>query len=985
MPENLTLTVKGLYTDPNSFSEVPDGALIEATDCVIVKPGVGESRRGQKEYGLLNGIPDKLFDFDDSVLAHYDNKMAYDSGNGAFVEYSGSFNTPMSAFRPRGVEASQNFYLTTDDGVKKLTSLTSQFTDSGGIQGLSGEFDSFSAPGFMTNNVQVAYRIMWGKKDANDNEIVGVPSPRLVVVNDSGSTADVTMTWQIPDDITTDYFYRVYRSGESAGVSSVPDDNLQQVKEGSPTSGEITAGEFTFTDSIPNNLRGAFLYTSPAQEGILQANEPPPFCVDMTLYKTFMFYFNTKSKQRLFVNLISVGDNTLGGSFGYQTNNGTTHTNTTIDGLTKAASIIIQDLTYTADTAGVAGNDISITYTGGGTAGAEVVTVSGNSISVQIQSGVSTATQVKTAVDASVAASALISVAVSGTGATAQTTVAQTFLEDGFDTTYLNVGMRVVGTGVVSGTLISSIDSISSITVDTATTASATVAMEFQDRFSIDSMNYWAASTADYANRKFIAYLDGTPGENIETTAQNLISAINQDPNNSTVYAFYTSNYNDLPGQILLQERGINGSTFAITSTNGESFSPVVPSSGTTFVSDNDAKQNRAMFSKSSQPEAVPIVNFLDIGSENYPILRGIALRDSVFVLKQNEGIFRITGTDPSNFNVSLFDSSASIIAPESAVVLNNQIFCFSDQGIIVISESGVQIISIPVESDLSEVSSSQFPNFSETAFGVSYETERQYILFTVSEDGDDYPTKGWVYNTITNAFTNWDLTRSCGIVLNSDNKLYMGNPDDSYIYQERKSFSRSDYCDKEFSVTVVSSDEYEITLSDTTDLGAGDVIVQDNFEAVIESVDSSTVITVSVDYDWVAGSATVYQKIPAKIAWDHDDAGNPGILKHFPEATFIFKDAPFYNVRVGFQTDLNSSVNELDIASYGSGWGECPWGETPWGAPGGKELTIRTYAPLEAQRGSWMSVSVENIEAFSNFQISGVSLNFIPMSPRQR
>lgn len=96
-----------------------------------------------------------------------------------------------------------------------------------------------------------------------------------------------------------------------------------------------------------------------------------------------------------------------------------------------AALLAVQDLTYTADLRGTAGNSITIAYTGGGTAGAEVVTVLANAISVQIQSGVSTGTQVKTAVDASVAASALISVAITGTGSNAQVTAAAAPLATG--------------------------------------------------------------------------------------------------------------------------------------------------------------------------------------------------------------------------------------------------------------------------------------------------------------------------------------------------------------------------------------------------------------------------------------------------------------------------------------------------------------------------------------------------------------------------
>ena len=77
-----------------------------------------------------------------------------------------------------------------------------------------------------------------------------------------------------------------------------------------------------------------------------------------------------------------------------------------------AAYLKIQDITFTAKTAGTGGNSITIDYNTGATAGAEVVGVSTNAISIQIESGVSTAAQIKTAIEAYPAAHALIAVAV---------------------------------------------------------------------------------------------------------------------------------------------------------------------------------------------------------------------------------------------------------------------------------------------------------------------------------------------------------------------------------------------------------------------------------------------------------------------------------------------------------------------------------------------------------------------------------------------
>lgn len=100
----------------------------------------------------------------------------------------------------------------------------------------------------------------------------------------------------------------------------------------------------------------------------------------------------------------------------------TTPADKTFDSGVKASEVI-QDLTYTADVVGVGGNNIQISYTAGGTAGAEVVTLSGTGtladpyiIDVAIQVGVSTAAQIKAAIEAVPAAAALVDISVTGGG-----------------------------------------------------------------------------------------------------------------------------------------------------------------------------------------------------------------------------------------------------------------------------------------------------------------------------------------------------------------------------------------------------------------------------------------------------------------------------------------------------------------------------------------------------------------------------------------
>lgn len=113
------------------------------------------------------------------------------------------------------------------------------------------------------------------------------------------------------------------------------------------------------------------------------------------------------------------------------------------------ATRVTQGLTLTAVAFGTSGNDITIAFTPGATAGAEVVTVVGNAISVQIETGVSTVTQVRTALQAAGAATALA--VTTGTSGSAVATAAAVSLAGGVEgvssSTALN-GASVARTGV---------------------------------------------------------------------------------------------------------------------------------------------------------------------------------------------------------------------------------------------------------------------------------------------------------------------------------------------------------------------------------------------------------------------------------------------------------------------------------------------------------------------------------------------------------
>jgi len=405
-----------------------------------------------------------------------------------------------------------------------------------------------------------------------------------------------------------------------------------------------------------------------------------------------------------------------------------------------------------------------------------------------------------------------------------------------------------------------------------------------------------------------------------------------------------------------------------------------LPSSGTTVQSSSAQKKNRAYISKAGQPESVPLLSFVDVGSADDEIVRVLALQDAVYYLKE-DGVYRMTGTSRSNFDVSEFDRTAVIKGEETAVVLNNQIWCYSTQGVISISTSGVQVVSRPIEDDLLSISSDLFSDFETIAFGVAYETERQYQLWVPTATTDTYATQAHIYNTFTAAWTLWTGDRKHAVVLREDDKLYQAQADTFFLRQERKNRTVEDYAEDEFAVVLSSSSTTEITLVDTSDIVAGQSIAQEITtgvfrQAKVVSVDSATVITVDRNKGWIAGAAKVYNAISQEVTWTPIHGGNPGMIKQQPMVALFFRNAEFRTVDVKFSSDFADESTVTSIESVRTGaFGVGTFGIGTFGGGLADPQPIATYVPAEQQIGHWLNMTIEHNEALTRMALAGYSL----------
>ena len=353
MAQELRIQSLGLKTNP-SPQMAPQGSLDIASNVVQDSPGIFEPRRGFARYGASMGVAgSSMATFGSYTLRHYGTTLQYDA-SGTWTSYSGSYSPQGSKLR--FVEQNKSLFILTSTGLQKLTSGTSTPTASGVPRALGGTASlAATAPTWFVKNNQVAYRLLWGYKDANGYSIVGMPSDRVTITNpNAGADKSVSITFNVPSGISAGWFYQLYRSPLSGSESTAPSDELAQVYEGTYTSGST----LTIADILPVTLTGQYLYTNAnTGVGILQGNEPPPIGTDLALFRGYLLMSNTQKKQNLLLTLLGTGspNGVQNGDTLIFNSNGTTFT------ITGAAAENTATGAFLVSNTGVPATDVELT------------------------------------------------------------------------------------------------------------------------------------------------------------------------------------------------------------------------------------------------------------------------------------------------------------------------------------------------------------------------------------------------------------------------------------------------------------------------------------------------------------------------------------------------------------------------------------------------------------------------------------------------
>lgn len=587
-----------------------------------------------------------------------------------------------------------------------------------------------------------------------------------------------------------------YRTRGSGGPTIVPAASHFLVCEYTITDADVAAGYFHNTtityDTVPDDDLGAALYTNPERDGIEKAKYPPPIANTGALFGRCSWYGDTLNKQRLNVSLRSVG---------------------TVYDFTGTTTIGTDTITAVPSVTGLAvGQFVTDSQTTPRTTGVHfpartrIVAITGaGPYTVQVSEDASASSAgypfaASNWIDPSI-------IAREGTGTVASGTNTITGVAN---VTGLFVGMFVwdsgtptpftAGTRIPASTQITSISGAGPYTIGISNnaTGSGSTSLRFGDWLYIGSTDLFVASPVAVG----LAYGPGTPfstytrvfgvvesgagstlgAEMAGAALVGLAQAINYQSRiaGRNYRAIVTGADAALGGSIgaftsgdfTIEEYGIGGSAIGLsTNPNSEAHLAVWPT-GTAglFLSSNpDRKPNRVYWSAPDEPEAVPVVNFVDLASSTAVLQRLVPLRAALLAFT-TEGLYRISGVAPDAWSADLIDPSIRLVTRESVAVIDNVAYAWTTRGVIAVDEASFVDVSTGavgkrLDAYMRATLAVELNESGQLHQWVATWKAQNLVLVGCTLDGTTDPVgpgetaEIFVYNTISRAWSTWPVT----------------------------------------------------------------------------------------------------------------------------------------------------------------------------------------------------------------------------------
>lgn len=330
---------------------------------------------------------------------------------------------------------------------------------------------------------------------------------------------------------------------------------------------------------------------------------------------------------------------------------------------------------------------------------------------------------------------------------------------------------------------------------------------------------------------------------------------------------------------------------------------PVYALSGTV-----EANAHRVMYSKIQEPEHVPALNFLDIGSRAEPIIAIKATRRALYAFK-TDGIWTIQGETPETLRVQQIDSTARLLHPRAVAVGGDRVFAWTDSGVVQIGEAGVEanLSSPAIEPDLRSIQVSlqstadPISGASGGCFLAYHDGEEQILLGVPTAVGSTLLAV-YVYDMRTQAWTRWTWEdRQIESAVSDNGRIVFvginnssGNGD---AFDETLASDEAPYSDitRTYNYSsIVSQNAFTVrVISSTFNAGPGSWVYQQSTltRGVVTNVVGSVVTIQKISGTLSAsGALTEYRPVTQCIEWVAKTAQAPTVTKHWQRGVIAFE-----------------------------------------------------------------------------------------------
>lgn len=724
-------------------------------------------------------------------------------------------------------QARESLYLTTSTGVKKLTGVGASALASAGVRTDYVDFTSYQLTelidtdahqkrGALPTDSAVAYRYCWVSEDANGYVRRSSPSARVVVATLLSTGGPYGVEFDrvyLPSGTVAGDRIEVYRTEHVTPRTDAPGTEYFLTLEYTVTSADVSAGYIergSLYDARDDDQLGATLYTSPSQGGIVQSNEVPPLANVIANWGGVMWYANTTARRVLDVEVISLND--------------TNQTNDPL-GVHQRTGLNVQLLTgdFSSGSAGVAnvtrvsagqpyglkiGQYITDANNGPSVAGTRVPALTKiltltTTIAVDnaaLNAGVSTIAMFGNTWTWVAGAPGTDEVQIGASSSASATNLATALNAYNFEEPAIDVSAsanvaNVIATETVSGLLPVAVVAGGGMTVTYAMTMTAnalatagTVSVTACDFVTVNGVEFFAdvAGTlitgvygggVTHPQYRLFLVDSGSDGASpqdfnarLANTATGLARAVNayaliQDT------TFGIIGYRDVENT-----RGVSTGDGVVT------FIRQTPDLGSfTFqcairpdafrrrpvsaiTSEDTRRRNRIHWSKPNEPEAVPLLNFTDIGSKEHDILALVPLERVLLVFKE-DGIWAISGTAPNSWVVDEVDLSKRLLASTCTTVLDGTCFAWTDRGVVAVRESGTQLVSQAIGDQLRELQRLLFrdQNSAKHCFWMGSHRRHGLVILGTATAANLEATINWyVLPVATGRWSRWPIASRC-------------------------------------------------------------------------------------------------------------------------------------------------------------------------------------------------------------------------------